>query len=121
MSKKYRLLLFLAALTLGPLRAMAQDADTVADVRCVAVGIRSAELPDSRQKSTGLLMALYFIGRLDGRDPKLDLETLLAEQLAKMTAADFTAEAARCGNSLATKGAQITHVGQDLLKQLGGK
>ena len=121
MSKKHRLPLLVAALTLVPLHAMAQDADTVADVRCVAVGIRSAELPDSRQKSTGLLMALYFIGRLDGRDPKLDLETLLSEQLSKMTAADFTAEAARCGSSLASKGAQITHVGQDLLKQLGAK
>jgi hypothetical protein len=121
MSKKHWLPLLVAALTLVPFQAMAQDADTVADVRCVAVGIRSAELPDSRQKSTGLLMALYFIGRLDGRDPKLDLEALLAAQLSKMTAADFTAEATRCGNSLATKGAQITRVGQDLLKQLGAK
>jgi hypothetical protein len=121
MPKKHWLPLLVAALTLVPLQAMAQDADTVADVRCVAVGIRSAELPDSRQKSTGLLMALYFIGRLDGRDPKLDLEAMLSAQLSKMTAADFTAEAARCGNSLASKGAQITHVGQDLLKQLGAK
>jgi hypothetical protein len=119
MPKKHWLPLLVAALTLAPLQALAQDADTVADVRCVAVGIRSAELPDSREKSTGLLMALYFIGRLDGRDPKLDLEALLTAQLSKMTAADFTAEAARCGNSLAAKGAQITHVGQDLLKQLG--
>lgn len=121
MTKKHWLSLLIAALTLVPFQAMAQDADTIADVRCVAVGIRSAELPDSRQKSTGLLMALYFIGRLDGRDPKLDLEALLAAQLSKMTAADFTAEATRCGNSLATKGAQITRVGQDLLKQLGAK
>jgi hypothetical protein len=121
MSRQHWLMLHLAALTLVPLQAMAQDADTVADVRCVAVGIRSAALPDSREKSTGLLMALYFIGRLDGRNPKVDLEPLLAEQLAKMTAADFAAEATRCGNGLATKGAQITKVGQDLLKQLGAK
>jgi hypothetical protein len=121
MSKKKRLPLFVAALTLLPLPVIAQDADTVADVRCVAVGIRSAALPDSRQKSTGLLMALYFIGRVDGRNPKLDLEALLSEQLSKMTAADFAAEATRCGSSLATKGAQITKVGQDLLKQLGAK
>jgi hypothetical protein len=121
MSRTHWLSLLVAALPIVPLQVMAQDADTVADVRCVAVGIRSAELPDSRQKSTGLLMALYFIGRLDGRDPKLDLEALLSEQLAKMSAADFTTEATRCGNSLATKGAQITKVGQDLLKQLGAK
>jgi hypothetical protein len=121
MSTKHWLPPLVAALSLVPLQAMAQDADTVADVRCVAVGIRYAELPDSREKSTGLLMALYFIGRLDGRDPKLDLQALLAQQLSKMTAADFAAEATRCGNSLTTKGAQITRLGQDLLKQLGAK
>ena len=121
MSRKHWLSLLVTGLTIVPFQVMAQDADTIADVRCVAVGIRSAALPDSRQKSTGLLMALYFIGRLDGRDPKLDLETLLSEQLSKMTAADFAAEATRCGSSLATKGAQITKLGQDLLKQLGAK
>lgn len=110
-----------AALTLMSLPVMAQDADNVADIRCVVVGIRSAALPDSHQKSAGLLMALYFIGKLDGRDPNIDLEARLSEQLAKMTAADFTTEAARCGNSLSTKGAQITHVGQDLSKQLAGR
>ena len=119
MSNKHRLALLAAALMLMPLPAMAQDADAVADIRCVAVGIRWAALPDSHQKSAGLLMALHFIGRLDGRDPNIDLEARLAEQLAKMTAADFTTEAARCGNTLSTKGAQITHLGQDLSKQLG--
>ena len=121
MSRKPWLPLLGAALTLVSLQVMAQDADNVADIRCVAVGIRSAALPDSRQKSAGLLMALYFIGRLDGRDPNSISRRRLSEQLAKMTAADFTTEAARCGNSLSTKGAQITHVGQDLSKQLAGR
>lgn len=121
MLNKHALSLIVGVFALIPLEVWAQDADTVADLRCVAVGIRSAELPDSRQKSTGLLMALYYIGRLDGRDPKIDLEPLLAAQLARMTATDFTAEAARCGASLTTKGAQISRIGQDLLKQLSAK
>jgi len=121
MAKHHWLPVVLALLATAPPSAMAADPDTVADARCVAVGIRAAETPDSRQKSTGLLMALYFIGRLDGRDPKLDLEALLSEQLAKMTAADFETEGTRCGNYLGSKGAEITRVGQDLLKQLGAK
>jgi hypothetical protein len=48
MSRQHWLTLLVAALTIVPLQVMAQDADTVADVRCVAVGIRSAALPDSR-------------------------------------------------------------------------
>jgi hypothetical protein len=100
---------------------LAQTPDTTSDVRCVAVGLRFAELPDSPQKSTGLLMALYYIGRLDGRDPNLDLKVLLAAQLAKMTAADFSQEGVRCGSILSSKGAELTHTGQDLAKQLGAK
>ncbi|HEY1898551.1 MAG TPA: hypothetical protein VGG49_02040 [Steroidobacteraceae bacterium] len=118
MSKERWLPLLLVAMAIAPLQVMAQDPATTADVRCVVVGIRSAALPDSRQKSTGLLMALYYIGRLDGRDPKLDLRALLTEQLANMTSADFEAEAVRCSNALKDKGAQITHFSQDLLKPL---
>ena len=111
----------LLVLTAAPLPVLAQDAAITADIRCVAVGIRAAALPDSHQKSSGLLMALYYIGRLDGRDPKLDIEALMSEQLAKMTAADFVAETQRCGGGLTGKGAQITRIGQDLQKQLAGR
>lgn len=117
MSSKGWLFAFGVALASVPFQIMAQDADITADVRCVAVGLRAGELPDSRQKSTGLLMALYFIGRLDGRNPKLDLQTLVIAQLAKMSSADFDSEAVRCGNDLTTKGQQITKIGQAL--QLG--
>jgi hypothetical protein len=93
---------------------LAQDSDNVADVRCVAVGMREAELPNSTQKSTGTLLVLYYVGRLDGRNPTLDLEKLLAEQIAKMTDADYAAESRRCSQTLSTKGAQISHLGEDL-------
>src|SRR5580698_8359750 len=84
---------------------LAQTPDTTADVRCVAVGLHFAEAPNSPQKSTGLLMALYYMGRLDGRDPNLDLKALLTAQLAKMTAADFSQEDLRCSSILSSKGA----------------
>ncbi len=117
MIKNCTLPLLLGAMAVLPVRVEAQTPETTADVRCVLVGIRAAELPDSPQKSTGLLMALYYIGRLDGRDPTLDLQASLGAQLSKMTAADFAAEATRCGAGLTTKGAQIGRIGQDLLKQ----
>jgi hypothetical protein len=114
MSRSYCLSALLAASALVSLPARAQDSDNVADVRCVAVGIRDAELPNSTQKSTGTLLVLYYVGRLDGRSPTLDLEKLLAEQIAKMTDADYASEAKRCGQILSAKGAQITHLGEDL-------
>ena len=94
----------------------AQDAESIADVRCVAVGVRSAEKPDSRQKSTGTLLVLYYIGRVDGRDPSLDIEKALTEQIGKMTDADYASEAVRCSKILTEKGAQITHIGEAMQK-----
>ncbi|HTC44446.1 MAG TPA: hypothetical protein VK696_05295 [Steroidobacteraceae bacterium] len=108
----WRAVLLAAAVVTLP--AFAQDSDNVADVRCVAVGIRAAELPNSTQKSTGTLLVLYYLGRLDGRNPTLDLEKLLAEQVAKMTDADYATESQRCSQSLSLKGAQITRLGEDL-------
>jgi hypothetical protein len=109
-----------AALVVAAVPAQAQDADNIADIRCVAVGIRFAELPDSHQKSTGTLLVLYYIGRLDGRAPSLDIETLLAQQIAKMSDADYGVEATRCGKWLAVKGEQITHIGEDMMKNFTG-
>jgi hypothetical protein len=114
MSRHHCLSVLLAASAILSLQVRAQDSDSVADIRCVAVGIRDAELPNSTQKSTGTLLVLYYVGRLDGRNPTLDLEKLLAEQIAKMTDVDYATESRRCGQSLATKGAQITHLGEAL-------
>lgn len=63
------------------------------------------------------MLALYYLGRLDGRDPKLDVEKLIIEQVKTMTNADYSSEAVRCGNSLTTKGQQITRIGRDLIKR----
>jgi hypothetical protein len=115
MSRVWRSVL-LSAVAVVPLQVLGQDAETVADLRCVAVGMHLAEAPDSHQKSTGTLLVLYYLGRLDGRAPSLDIEKLLAEQIDKMRDADYGAEAARCSQGLAQKGAQIKQLGEAMQK-----
>jgi hypothetical protein len=106
----------LAAVTVVPIQARAQDAETQADIRCVAVGMHFAEAPDSHQKSTGTLLVLYYMGRLDGRAPSLNIEKLLAEQIDKMKDSDYRTEATRCGQNLSVKGAQIKQLGEEMQK-----
>jgi hypothetical protein len=115
MAKIWRCLV-LAGLILAPLQVFAQDAENLADIRCVAVGMHFAEAPDSHQKSTGTLLVLYYMGRLDGRASSLDLSKLLTEQIDRMTAADYSIEATRCSQTLSTKGAQIKQLGEQLQK-----
>jgi hypothetical protein len=114
--RKIWLSVLLAAVTVVPIQALAQDADSLADIRCVAVGMHFAEAPDSHQKSTGTLLVLYYMGRLDGRAPSLNIEKLLAEQIDKMTASDYSTEATRCSQYLAQTGAQIKQLGEQMQK-----
>jgi hypothetical protein len=117
MRKTCRLKMLLVILSLVSLRAEAQDAATIADIRCVIVGMRLSEPVNSPQHSRGLLLTWYYIGRLDGRAQKHDIETLLIEEAGKMTASDYASEVTRCGASLAERGQQIIQIGKDLIER----
>jgi hypothetical protein len=67
-----------------------------------------------------MMTVLYYIGRIDGREPGLDIEVLLAKESVKMTPADFSREATRCGGHLTEKGKEITKMGEDMT-ELGRK
>jgi hypothetical protein len=100
--------------------ARAQDSETIDDVRCVVVGLKMGGTEDASQQSAALMLTLYYIGRIDGRVPKLDFETLLAKETVKMTPTEFKNEAKRCGGHLSLKGEQITKIGKDMT-ELGQK
>lgn len=110
------LTVLVGALTLSSAQARAQDAETIADVRCVIVGALLVQ-KDATQRSTGMMLSMYYIGRLDGRLPKLDLEELLIKEGNRMTASDIGSEAKRCGASLADKGQELTRIGKDIVEK----
>lgn len=66
------------------LEAHADDAENTADARCVIVGGQLASSPDPAQRSMAGLLLTYYIGRLDGRTPGLNLERLIAEERGKL-------------------------------------
>jgi hypothetical protein len=118
---KYVCLSLLAGfLAIVSVNTQAQDSETIGDVRCVVVGIKIGGTSNAAQQSAGLLLTMYYIGRLDGRVPKLDFEGLLAKEAIKMTALEFKSEASRCGIHLTQKGEQITKIGKDM-SELGQK
>jgi hypothetical protein len=104
-----------AILSLLSTEARAQDVETIADVRCVIVGVLLVQKADPAQRTAGSMLSMYYIGRLDGRVPKLDLEELILKEGGTMTNADFGAEAKRCGETLAARGQEITRIGQDIV------
>jgi hypothetical protein len=103
---------------LASMRISAQEAEAVniADIRCVVVGMKLAGATSSPDQSRGFLLTLYYIGRLDGRVPKLDIERLIIEETRMMADSDYASEEKRCGAGLAEKGQQITEIGKHLVE-----
>lgn len=64
------------------------------------------------------MLAIYFLGRIDGRSPNADLQELLKREAKKMTASEFSGAAGRCGMEFSRRGAEIARVGKTL-EQLG--
>ena len=114
---KHGVIILVATVGLASVRIGAQESVNIADVRCVAVGMKLAGAANSADQSRGFLLTLYYLGRLDGRVPKLDIENLLIAEGSKMTSSDDASEAKRCGARLAVKGEQITKIGKDLIER----
>jgi hypothetical protein len=103
-------------LVAGP-AAQAADDPAEADFRCFAAmsqaGGGDTVADDTRaQLASG---ALYFLGKLDGRDPDLDLENALAERAkTKMKPKQLRREMARCSAELKSRAQVLQEIGDSL-------
>jgi hypothetical protein len=93
--------------------------ETVEDAQCVVVGARLSASSNQTQNQAGAMLLVYFLGRIDGRSPHVDLEGLVAREARHMTTSDYTNWAHRCGEEFSARGGQITQIGKSL--QLSGK
>ncbi|HEY2530963.1 MAG TPA: hypothetical protein VGJ20_24030 [Xanthobacteraceae bacterium] len=113
---KLGLLILTSAVLIPPIQAESQDAATIADVRCALAGMQIYGSTDSTQQASGVWLSLYYIGRIQGRAPQLDLEGLFVGEASKMKSSDYASEAKRCSIGLSATAEQITHIGRDLLQ-----
>ena len=111
----FRLGISALALSFAVVTPARADDDTTADVRCLVVSAMSVATQDSWLAAAGTLSAFYWLGRLDGRTPDLDLENRVLEQVHSLSPNQLAAEAQRCGELLKDRGAFLTRMGQDLV------
>ena len=98
--------------------AHGQSADSRDDIRCIVAAISSMNIvKDTAMKGSLQVSALYYLGRLDGREPTLDLEKSLLNELSKMNAKDVGAEDQRCGKQLASRGQAFANIGKDIMQK----
>lgn len=108
--------LALPAFSAFPLQA--QTPATIDDLQCTAVlSLDMAGTKDPARKNGFMLGVFYFLGRIDGRDPGLDLETALrsaATEFQQLAPEQRRAAAARCGQLLVARGRVFNAAGRRL-------
>jgi hypothetical protein len=97
--------------------ARAADDQTAADVRCLAVAFGMLQSPDPQVKSIAIGASLYFVGRLRGRTPDLDLEAAMVQQVGRMPPEDVRDELQRCSGVLQDEGGKLKAIAEDLKKR----
>jgi hypothetical protein len=119
LSKSLCVCLLLCLLAMSANCAHANDGEMARDVRCVAVGIHIINLGDTEHRAVGTMLTMYYVGKLAGRTPDLDLERAIIKQLGKMKAGEYAGEARRCGAEMSAKGQQLVRIGKDLVRREG--
>jgi hypothetical protein len=97
--------------------ARAEDA-TSSDLRCVIALAAAAQSADDQVKPAMIAGVIYFLGKLDGRTPQLDLGARADAERKTMSVKDFNDEIARCGAALVARTKAVAEIGQKLRQQM---
>jgi hypothetical protein len=110
-----RLALILTASLALPAAARADEPkETSDDVRCLVVAFTLSQSQDTNAKQIGDAASAYYLGKLDGRTPGLDLEAELREAIPKVTSDTFMTQLQQCGAPLKTRFDEVKAIGDRL-------
>ena len=101
----------LTASLLWSTAAAAQPRETIAeDMRCLAISLALAgdHNATAEQRNGATMSSLYFLGRVNARQPDLNLTSALGREASSLTQADVTASRSRCGQIMQTRARELT-------------
>jgi hypothetical protein len=101
--------------------AAEESADTVSDLRCFVTVSMLARQVEEANKGSVMVVAVYYLGKLDGRTPKLDLAAQAESLARKLWSEDYRAEAVRCSTAMGARGEQLLAVSQRLQASAGAQ
>lgn len=95
--------------------AAAESAETTNDIRCVvAIAMLAGQSSDPQFVQEAAMGLLYFVGRIEGREPGLNLEATLRAQAARTTQPMLREDLVRCGRIMLAKGGELKAIGEGM-------
>jgi hypothetical protein len=91
--------------------------ETRADIQCLIVGARLSESPSPSVKLSGGMLMTYFLGRVDGRTPDANIESLIVEELRAMSSDEVAEASRRCTAEFSRRGVEFTKIGNALARK----
>lgn len=86
----------------------AASARETADLQCLAVSMLIGGMSEDESVKTGLMAAsMFYLGRLEGRNPDVVWLDRLSEYLQAADTEDLQAQSQRCGTEIAEFGGRI--------------
>jgi hypothetical protein len=105
----------LALMLTMPTTPASADVTTVdADLRCLVASLTLLNSPVEEQRRAGMGSFSYWLGRVDGGAPNIDLEERIAAVSQSMTQEDVARELIRCGAELMQRGREVQAIGNRL-------
>ncbi len=102
-------------LSLSVTPVMAMSPTTQIDVKCFLVGTTLIQSQDIVTRNSGQSLALYYLGRLDGREPSLDLEKAVLAVADTLKPQDLASEAQRCGQIISFRAQTVASINDALI------
>ena len=94
----------------------ADDAQRAADLRCLAVMAKLNQRPEPRHQIGSFMMGYYYLGRVNAAGAPADIGQSVADAYAKMPAAEFIAETARCQTDMQALGKTLAGIANAMSK-----
>ena len=97
--------------------APGMDIETKNDLRCLIAVSSLAQSDDKTVAMAGLIGAQYFLGRIDGRVPTLDLERALGDEVSTLRNLEVPALLQSCGKQIEQRGRSLKEIGERIEKK----
>ncbi|MGQ3040880.1 MAG: hypothetical protein ACT6TH_08220 [Brevundimonas sp.] len=97
-----------ATLAVSPAPQAALTAQETADLQCLAMSMVIGGMSEDESVKTGLMAAsMFYLGRLEGRNPNVVWLDRLGQYLQSAQTAELEAQSQRCGTEIAEFGGRI--------------